>query len=94
MDEGNADITNSFPKWAPFVIQLDEQSKLMWLTFTSRRNYGLRGSKVLLWMVGVVPAKLSEDADPSFAAFALPFQDLESSNHIGQWTEKAVLIVQ
>ena len=87
-DGAKTDITNSYPKWSPFVFQLNEERKLMWMTFTSRRAYGLRGSKVLLWMVGIEPAALSAGKDPSFAAFALPFQDLDSSNHIGQWTSR------
>jgi hypothetical protein len=28
--------------------------------------------------------------DPSFAAFALPFQDITTSNHIAQWTTQVV----
>jgi hypothetical protein len=28
--------------------------------------------------------------DPSFAAFALPFQDLTTSNHIAAWTTMSV----
>jgi hypothetical protein len=87
-DEGNTDITNSYPKWSPFVFQLTEERKLMWLTFTSRRAYGLRGNKVLLWMVGIEPSSLAAGKDPSFTAFALPFQDLNSANHIGQWTSR------
>ena len=30
--------------------------------------------------------------DPSFPAFALPFQDITTSNHIAQWTETVVPI--
>ncbi|MDX2021415.1 MAG: Ig-like domain-containing protein [Deltaproteobacteria bacterium] len=87
-DGAKTAITNSYPKWSPFVFQLTEERKLLWMTFTSRRAYGLRGSKVLLWMVGIEPAALSAGKDPSFTAFALPFQELESANHIGQWTSK------
>ena len=86
------DVTNSYPKWSPFVFQLNEDTKLMWMTFTSRRAYGLRGSKVLIWMVGVIPSNLAAKKDPSYAAFALPFQELDSGNHIAQWTEKVVVV--
>ena len=41
-DNGATALTNSFPKWAPFIEQLDEQSQLVWLTFSSTRQYGLR----------------------------------------------------
>jgi hypothetical protein len=100
-DAGNASLTNSFPKWAPFVFHLSEQQNLLWLTFSSTRRYGLRqpppGGHVesdvgnLIWMVGINPG--SSSADPSFAAFALPFQDITTSNHIAQWTEKVVPVI-
>lgn len=89
-------LTDSFPKWAPFVEQLDEQSKLLWLTFSSTRQYGLRTPPApadtdettkgtLIWMVGIRPS--IGGGDPSFTAFCLPFQDITTSNHIAQWTQ-------
>jgi hypothetical protein len=92
-DAGKTALTNSYPKWSPFEFQLSETRKLMWLTFTSRRAYGLRGSpdnRSLIWMVAIEPAALHAGKDPSFAAFALPFQDITTNNHIAQWTEKVV----
>jgi hypothetical protein len=89
MDGARTAITNSYPKWSPFVFRLSEDRSLLWLTFTSRRAFGLRkANPVLLWMVGVDPARLAAGGDPSFPAFVLPFQDLESKNHIAQWAEK------
>ncbi|MGN6108285.1 MAG: TolB family protein [Kofleriaceae bacterium] len=92
-DGGRTDLTNSFPKWNPTVWQRDlGGGRLAWLTFSSTRQYGLRsppGAGTLLWMVAVdldAPA----GTDPSAAAFALPFQDLATSNHIAQWTTKVV----
>jgi hypothetical protein len=95
-DMGQTALTNSFPKWAPFIQQLDEQNKLIWLTFSSTRQYGLRtpptpastdetNKGTLIWMVGVMP-KIG-GGDPSFTAFCLPFQDITTSNHIAQWTK-------
>jgi hypothetical protein len=89
-------LTDSFPKWAPFVEQLDEQSNLLWLTFSSTRQYGLRTPPApadtdettkgtLIWMVGIRPS--IGGGDPSFTAFCLPFQDITTSNHIAQWTQ-------
>ena len=89
-------LTNSFPKWAPFVEQLDEQNQLVWLTFSSTRQYGLRtppapadmdetNKGTLIWMVGIRPS--IGGGDPSFTAFCLPFQDITTSNHIAQWTK-------
>jgi hypothetical protein len=86
-------LTNSFPKWNPFVFdQSSTGGHVAWITFSSKRQYGLRappGGGTLLWMAAIdldAPA----GADPSSVAFALPFQDLTTSNHIAQWTEQVV----
>jgi WD40-like Beta Propeller Repeat len=94
-------LTNSFPKWSPFTgAGVEGGSKLMWMTFSSTRNYGLlvppppavTGEAIassFLWMVAVDPAKLSQGLDPSYPPFVLPVQQFTTSNHIGQWTERA-----
>jgi hypothetical protein len=97
-DNGATKLTDSFPKWAPFVFQLSEERKLLWLTVSSTRQYGLRapppGSHgesdlgTLIWMIGIDVGNLTTNQDPSYAAFALPFQDITTSNHIAQWTEE------
>jgi hypothetical protein len=96
-DMGATQLTNSFPKWAPFTSQLDEFHKLYWFTFSSSRQYGLRNPPTpttntgestkgtLIWMVGVQVG--TGGGDPSFTAFCLPFQDITTSNHIAQWTK-------
>ncbi len=89
-------LTNSFPRWSPFIQKLSEQQNLMWLTFSSTRQYGLRAppaptstdetkTGTLIWMVGINPGV--GGADPSFTAFCLPFQDVTTSNHIAQWAK-------
>ncbi len=98
MDGAQTNLTNSYPKWSPFVTRGigGDSSRLMWLTTSSSRMYGLRqapsGSSenpkgTLLWMAAVDPDKLMAGEDPSYPAFALPFQDLGTSNHIAQWAE-------
>jgi hypothetical protein len=93
-------LTNSFPKWAPFVQKLDEVNSVLWLTFSSTRQYGLRTPPApadtgettkgtLIWMVGVSPGV--GGADPSYTAFCLPFQDITTSNHIAQWAKYFVV---
>ncbi len=78
---------DSWPKWAP-LIHAYRDGDLLWLTFSSRRPYGLRGgSAAQIWMVGIDPARAAAGLDPSFAAFWLPFQDFASGNHIAQWVE-------
>lgn len=89
-------LTNSFPRWAPFVERLDEMHQLVWLTFSSTRQYGLRSpppstapdeavASTLIWMVGVDLD--AGGSDPSYSAFCLPFQDVTTSNHIAQWAK-------
>jgi len=92
--DGGTALTNSFPKWSPFVFRRTDEvgSRLMWLTFTSRRQFGLRNvpDGGLIWMVGLDPDRIALGLDPSFASFVLPFQDVTTSNHIAQWTERVV----
>ena len=66
----------------------------LWVTFSSRRDYGLRlqqqsraveSRTAQLWMAALRP---NRTGDPSAAAFWLPFQDLNSGNHIGQWAQE------
>jgi Tol biopolymer transport system component len=95
-------LTNSWPKWAPFEFQRTQTpgSRLLWLTFSSTRSYGLRKppaatnteavSGSLLWMVAIDPDRAAAGADPSYPAFCLPFQDVDSSNHIAQWTQTVI----
>ncbi|MEJ7597853.1 MAG: hypothetical protein WKG01_08100 [Kofleriaceae bacterium] len=102
-DTGTA-LTNSWPKWAPFEFQRTETagSRLVWMTFSSTRKFGLRtpptsssdesSSSTWLWMVAIDPDQAAAGQDPSYPAFALPFQDLQSSNHIAQWTEEIVVV--
>ncbi|CAN5878720.1 hypothetical protein BH11MYX3_BH11MYX3_26440 [soil metagenome] len=96
-DNGQTSLTNTFPKWNPFVFARDKTGgRLAWVTFASTRKYGLRnppGSGTLIWMAAVdldAPAGI----DPSYPAFALPFQDITTSNHIAQWTTQVVGPIQ
>ncbi len=93
-DGANTALTNSFPKWNPFISAKNNQGgHIAWITFSSKRMYGLRppSAGTLLWMAAIdldAPA----GTDPSFVAFALPFQDYTTSNHIAQWTTQIVTI--
>ena len=78
----------AWPKWAP-VRHDYAGGKVMWLTFSSARGYGLRladWERTQLWMVAFDPDRMRAGQDPSFPAFWLPFQDISSGNHIGQWS--------
>jgi hypothetical protein len=94
-DEGETELCNTYPKWAPFVDarNRDGSGRIMWFTFSSRRAYGLRepnGGDTWIWMAAIDPDEVLAGRDGSFAAFALPFQDLGTSNHIAQWTTTIV----
>ncbi len=128
---GDPKMTNSWPRWSPFV-QSYKGSRLLWVTFSSTRDYGLHvrnsvkvdnGSGTLvdqvncyppdspqnptgshtqplpancnqpqIWMaaINLSTAELAGAGDPSFPAFWLPFQDVNSHNHIAQWTQTVV----
>jgi WD40 repeat protein len=101
-----ASLTNSFPKWAPFLYQRtrDQGSKLQWFTFSSTRKYGLRNppagggdentTGTLLWIAAIDPDKVALGQDPSYPALVLPIQDISTSNHIAQWTKAVVPIIR
>jgi len=87
-------ITNSWARWAPFeqVWGPGESGEepILWLTFSSKRAFGVRlpAGQPQLWMAPFFPARF--DSDPSAPAFRLPFQDIETNNHIAQWTERVI----
>ena len=104
MDAGNTALTNTYPKWSPFVFQRTSETgaRLEWMTFASKRKFGLRplppsnrgGDGTLLWMAAVDPGPGERRHGSSYSAFALPFQDLTTSNHIAQWTSKVIPPIQ
>jgi hypothetical protein len=73
------------------VAQNYRGKKLMWVTVSSRRGYGLRldaGKNAQIWMAAFDPDAAAAGKDPSYPAFWLPFQDMASGNHIAQWVTK------
>jgi hypothetical protein len=93
-------LTNSAVRWAPFPQTLGAANEPMfWLTMPSKRDFGVRlkntgvpqtGRTAQLWMTPFFPARAALGHDPSVPAFRLPFQDLASSNHTAQWTQRIV----
>ncbi|WP_224363516.1 TolB family protein [Hyalangium versicolor] len=102
--DSTSQLTNSFPKWAPFVYKRDKTSsaRLLWFTFSSTRQFGLRNPPgggdenprgTLLWLSAVDPDAVARGEDPSYPAFVLPIQDISTSNHIAQWTTEVVPVI-
>jgi hypothetical protein len=81
---------DSWPKWM-VREQKYRGKKLMWLTFSTRRAYGLRlgaDNNAQIWMAAFDPEAAAQGKDASFPAFWLPFQELSSGNHIAQWVTR------
>lgn len=102
MDGSTTRLVNTYPKWSPFEVRGSDGpgSRLHWLTFASARQYGLRSVNpasgeydkgTWIWMAAVDPDKVAAGQDGSFPAFAMPYQDLSTSNHIAQWAQYAVV---
>jgi hypothetical protein len=96
-------ITDSWARWAPFQQTLGSPEEPMyWIALSSKRDFGVRlrntdlpqrgssGKRSQLWMTPFFPGRAVQGSDPSLPAFRLPFQNLESSNHITQWTERVL----
>jgi hypothetical protein len=98
---GTGRNTVSWPKWSPFKTTY-KGGDLFWITVATTRDYGFRATHAhdakgnptsgvtQLWLVAFDPARAAAGKDPSFAPVWLPFQDVQSSNHIGQWATKIV----
>lgn len=99
---GKTDLMDTFAKPSPFQIS-HRGSTLGWFTVGSQRRAGLRkksenvsvvsgepDSQALLWMFAVDTERVKAGEDGSYPGFFLPFQDLQTSNHMAQWTERIV----
>lgn len=85
--------TNSWARWAPFE-QTVGTDPVYWITASSQRDFGTRLvglSRPQIWMTAFSPAAVEAATDPSSPTFRLPFQNLDSNNHIAQWTEQIVV---
>ena len=70
------------PTWAPST-----KPDIFWVAFSSLRAYGdvLDGGRDQLWAAAIDPEKIGTGEDPSYAAFWLPFQDVNEGNHRAFW---------
>jgi hypothetical protein len=87
-------LTNSWGRWAPFAQSFGANNEPMyWVTVSSKRAFGVRlaAGQPQIWMTPFFPQRAIAGKDPSVPMFRLPFQDIDSNNHIAQWTEKVVV---
>jgi hypothetical protein len=61
------DVSNSWPRWSPF-IQTYKGDRLLWVTFSSTRDYGLRVRNHKAGMFPCYPADSLQQAGSSHAA--------------------------
>ncbi len=91
-----AGLTNAWPRWAPFEQVYSGHGAtepLLWFTFSSKRDFGVRlvgANEPQVWMTAFFPDRAANGQDPTVPAFRLPFQSIDSNNHIAQWTETIV----
>ena len=81
--DGLTMVGNSMPTWAPSTAP-----GIFWLAFSSVRDYGdvlVGDERDQLWAAAIDPTRAATGADPSFAAFWMPFQQIEEGNHRAFW---------
>ena len=88
-------LTNSWPRWVPFGQTFGASNEpIFYLTFSSQRPFGVRipgGGRPQIWMTPFFPNRAAQGQDPSGNAFRVPFQDVNTANHIAQWTNAVVI---
>jgi hypothetical protein len=95
-DTAAASLTNSWARWVPFAQTFGASNEsLFYLTFSSQRPFGVRipgGGRPQIWMTPFFPDRAVAGMDPSGPAFRVPFQDVNTNNHIAQWTAAVIAI--
>jgi len=91
--------TSTWPKFSPFVqcaeggTDCPEAERTYFLTFSSRRDYGILAPSAdgvsassQLWLAAI-DLRLLGTGDPSLPPIWLPYQNEKAANHLGFWTE-------
>lgn len=89
-------LTNSWARWVPFAQTFGAANEPMfYLTFSTQREFGVRipqgENHPQIWMTPFFPARAAAGQDPSGPAFRVPFQQVDTANHIAQWTQAVVV---
>lgn len=95
LDDRGTGLGLSSPHFHPQAARGPDGRRIFWLTFSSIRRFGLRAPPLSarqgaagawLWTVAVDAEAPGGKPEAAFAPFILPWQDLATSNHAGQWT--------
>ena len=88
-----SNLTNSWARWAPFQQSFGSTNDpVYYFTFSTVRPFGVRGTGgTQIWMAPFFPARAASGMDPSGPAFRMPFQRIDTANHIAQWTQAIVI---
>ncbi len=81
-------LANAYPRWCPHASANSNGGSVYWVTFASRRNYGLytpNGKQI--WMAAVEPSAIAAGRDGSFRAFFVPGQVVGDNNLLASWSE-------
>lgn len=92
-DPSTGNMMSSWARWAPFRQTLGAtNTPLYYFTFSTVRPFGVRQTVgTQIWMAPFFADRAELGQDPSGTPFWLPFQRIDTSNHIAQWTEAVVL---
>ncbi len=82
-----AGLSNSWPRWAPFPVQVGGSNPVYHFTYSSMRTLvGSADERPQLWLATFDPAAPANE-DPSTPGLWIPIQSEELNNHSAQWTE-------
>jgi hypothetical protein len=100
-------LTNSWARWAPFAQTVGSQainwitvsSKRDFGTRLDHNAFPVPPMSAAddlpgrpqIWMTSFMTSAATAGMDPSSPPFRLPFQNIQSNNHIAQWTEQIVI---
>lgn len=84
-----------WPVFSPFVTEESDGTRLFWLAFYSRADYGndregtADTERRQLWVMAIDPARLASGEDPSHPPYWLPGQDTRADDIAALWVPTA-----
>lgn len=84
-----------WPVFSPFATEEADGTRLFWLAFYSRADYGndregtAGTGRRQLWVMAIDPDRVASGEDPSFAPYWLPGQDTHADDIAALWARTA-----